>query len=282
MKKIFAYIFVFAVIFSSFALANGDGEQCLQPVDVMLVIDRSGSMNDDDKLADAKSAASTFVGAVDFSQDEVGLTSFNQAATLNLGLTNDETALNTAINGLTATGQTNIGDGLKVGRQELVANGGPTKALILLSDGAPNVDGTGALCLGDFDINSACSLHALSEATTTKNAGIELFVIGLGVNSETENLLQQIATDNSHYFSAPSSDDLESIYLQIAEELCPTCGDEILDEGEECDDGNNEDGDGCSANCTIEEVPIPEFTTIGAGLALAGAGLYMYRKRSKR
>ena len=30
------------------------------------------------------------------------------------------------------------------------------------------------------------------------------------------------------------------------------CGDGSLDEGEECDDGNNEDGDGCSALCIIE------------------------------
>ncbi len=32
----------------------------------------------------------------------------------------------------------------------------------------------------------------------------------------------------------------------------PYCGDGILDPGEECDDGNNVDGDGCSANCTLE------------------------------
>ena len=32
----------------------------------------------------------------------------------------------------------------------------------------------------------------------------------------------------------------------------PYCGDGNLDPGEECDDGNNIDGDGCSAVCTIE------------------------------
>jgi cysteine-rich repeat protein len=32
----------------------------------------------------------------------------------------------------------------------------------------------------------------------------------------------------------------------------PYCGDGILDEGEQCDDGNNDDGDGCSAECTFE------------------------------
>ena len=32
----------------------------------------------------------------------------------------------------------------------------------------------------------------------------------------------------------------------------PYCGDGIVQDTEECDDGNNDDGDGCSANCTIE------------------------------
>ncbi|MFH1426079.1 MAG: DUF4215 domain-containing protein, partial [Candidatus Kerfeldbacteria bacterium] len=33
--------------------------------------------------------------------------------------------------------------------------------------------------------------------------------------------------------------------------ICPACGDGTVDPGEECDDGNNTDGDGCSAQCTI-------------------------------
>ncbi|MCP4250575.1 MAG: DUF4215 domain-containing protein, partial [bacterium] len=32
----------------------------------------------------------------------------------------------------------------------------------------------------------------------------------------------------------------------------PFCGDGILDRDEECDDGNNADGDGCSVDCLIE------------------------------
>ncbi len=35
-------------------------------------------------------------------------------------------------------------------------------------------------------------------------------------------------------------------------ELEPFCGDGILDPGEACDDGNNADGDGCSATCMFE------------------------------
>ncbi len=41
---------------------------------------------------------------------------------------------------------------------------------------------------------------------------------------------------------------------QCTIEYVPYCGDGNLDSGEECDDGNNVDGDGCSAQCTIETV----------------------------
>lgn len=287
MKKYSLLFVLMLIISSSFAFAQ-EQEQCLQPIDAMLVIDRSGSMAGT-KLTDAKSAASTFVGAVDFSQDQVGLASFNGAATLDQILTNIGADVINAINALVADGQTNIGDGLEVGRGELVANGGPTKALILLSDGAPNVDGAGIICFGAFDIGNACALHALSEAQLTKDAGIEIFVIGLGVDAATENFLKQIATSDSHYFPAASSDQLNEIYLQIAEDLCPSCGDGILNPGEECDDGP-QGSDTCTPDCTliepgcIGECPndIPEFTTIGAALVLAGAGAYMYRRRSRK
>ena len=34
------------------------------------------------------------------------------------------------------------------------------------------------------------------------------------------------------------------------------CGDKILDGGEECDDGNAQSGDGCTADCKLEPVPM--------------------------
>ena len=37
-----------------------------------------------------------------------------------------------------------------------------------------------------------------------------------------------------------------------AGDVCNLCGDDALDGGEGCDDGNNLDGDGCAADCTAE------------------------------
>lgn len=41
-------------------------------------------------------------------------------------------------------------------------------------------------------------------------------------------------------------------------ELVITCGNGILEPGEECDDGNTVDGDGCSATCELECIAEPE------------------------
>lgn len=38
------------------------------------------------------------------------------------------------------------------------------------------------------------------------------------------------------------------------------CGNGELDDGEECDDGNNVGGDGCSSICTVEQIAPPDAT----------------------
>jgi cysteine-rich repeat protein len=48
------------------------------------------------------------------------------------------------------------------------------------------------------------------------------------------------------------------------------CGDGEMDGGEECDDGNTDDGDGCSASCELEPAPMPDAGTPDGGVADAG------------
>jgi len=49
----------------------------------------------------------------------------------------------------------------------------------------------------------------------------------------------------------------------------PTCPNGVVDDGEQCDDGNSSDGDGCSSDCTIE-VPPPPPPVCGDGVVDAG------------
>ncbi|HEX7837550.1 MAG TPA: SUMF1/EgtB/PvdO family nonheme iron enzyme [Kofleriaceae bacterium] len=57
-------------------------------------------------------------------------------------------------------------------------------------------------------------------------------------------------------------------------EVCvlPTCGNGVLDPGEECDDGNNASGDGCPADCAFHS-PLVTGGTFYRGYDVAGDGL---------
>lgn len=77
------------------------------------------------------------------------------------------------------------------------------------------------------------------------------------------------ATDDAFGFLLPVSGDTAVIGALLDDDpldnagsayvfVCgpSTCGDSFLDRGEECDDGNNDIGDGWAADCTVEE-PVP-------------------------
>jgi cysteine-rich repeat protein len=53
---------------------------------------------------------------------------------------------------------------------------------------------------------------------------------------------------------APTTADLGTPIVDVpaVDTRVPRCGDTVLDPGESCDDGNNRDGDGCSAACRFE------------------------------
>ncbi|QLA20653.1 hypothetical protein GD604_13500 [Desulfolutivibrio sulfoxidireducens] len=63
----------------------------------------------------------------------------------------------------------------------------------------------------------------LSEAQTSKNAGIEIFSIRFGNSDSTDiSLMKQIAsskTDDDHYFNAPSAEDIQDVFKLIGRQL---------------------------------------------------------------
>lgn len=83
-------------------------------VEIMLVLDRSGSMSGT-KISDLKTAAKTFVDLFKDSEaeDKAGLISFATSVTVNRALgTNFVSPMKTAINSMSATGATNMEDAL--------------------------------------------------------------------------------------------------------------------------------------------------------------------------
>lgn len=133
---------------------KGDGYAMRpDPIDVVLVIDRSGSMKWDieqdsgrsnERMNAAKAAASTFIDQMDPDRDRVGLVSFSSDARLDASLTNDKATLESKIDGLTPTGATNMREAFYKAISHLDNNGRPeaVKAVILMSDGDWNYHGT--------------------------------------------------------------------------------------------------------------------------------------------
>ncbi len=67
------------------------------------------------------------------------------------------------------------------------------------------------------------------------------------ISGDPEYFFRAIVVSTGEYIQS-SDPDLSVTKLDLG-----YCGNGILEEGEECDDGNNLDGDGCSAVCEIEE-----------------------------
>lgn len=193
---------------------------CSIPTSVILGIDLSGSMNNDQDnppqpVTDALAAASTFVGNLN-AQDQSGVVTFATEATTNQTLTADQAAVQAVIDDLTIstaaeTGYTNTAAALQAAAAEL---GSPRhsqnarRALVLLTDGLPTAE-------GDTDAVSQAQLAASELALS----GADVYVIGLGEQVD-QTFVRSIASQPTNAYLAPSRSDLERIYAEITASLC--------------------------------------------------------------
>lgn len=124
---------------------EGRDAQDVETTDVVLVIDRSGSMNDNNRMESAKIAANNFINTmipqdpnlriavVSYSSDFQGA----QLVTVDSNFTRNTTALNNAVNSLIALGGTHTQAAILQGRSLLTGSGADNKFMVLLSDGEP-------------------------------------------------------------------------------------------------------------------------------------------------
>ena len=120
------------------------------PIDVVLVIDTSGSMTGTDveptRMKAAQAAAKDFVKKMDLTVDgdRVALVSFACNANLDQNLTRDSDEINGAIDSLSPVGATNMRLAYYTAIKHLKENGRPeaVKAVILMGDGDWNYHGS--------------------------------------------------------------------------------------------------------------------------------------------
>ncbi|MBU0708239.1 VWA domain-containing protein [Patescibacteria group bacterium] len=227
-----------------------------RPIDVILTLDTSGSMDDDgcennidgvdeydefQPAGDVKVAAVGFVDRLNEGQDLVGLTKFTTNATQLLPLSSNFNVVDAGIGSLCGgwgcdTGcesLTNIGEGILLSREELDAGArvDSIRAMVLLSDGIANRPANQVQAMPPAPTHVPPAQYpvqyALYQAELAANADYPIFTISLGTaagpGTEAYELMGDIAdlTDGLHFY-APTGDDLDAIFAEINEILAET------------------------------------------------------------
>lgn len=182
------------------------------PNDVVLIIDRSGSMGTQ-KMEDAKSAAKGFIDLMDFTKHRVGIVDYSDSSR-SFNLTTDSTSVKNYISTIKASGATATGDAISSAMEMLQNHRDDAQpVIVLLTDGDATVPNTNPY------------QYALDKANEAKEAGIVFYTIALleaSDNPDTSGpnkLLKEMATTAHHHHFVLGSVGLSDIYAAIVQEI---------------------------------------------------------------
>jgi predicted ribosomally synthesized peptide with SipW-like signal peptide len=213
-------------------LSGGAGGQ-VNEVDVMIVFDRSGSMDDDtndpttsDKWQNAQQGAIDLATALGPGA-QVGLVPYNQDASVTDTLGSSPASIETTINNLTPTGNTDIQEAIADAQDELVngsnARAGVDKVMVVLTNGTPTSTGEQAV---------------INEANNAKGAGTTIYGISYGQNAN-DSLIEEISSSSPKNGTIGPEDafafegdatDIGSIFEQIGT-IISVPGEEVIFRG---------------------------------------------------
>jgi Mg-chelatase subunit ChlD len=116
-------------------------EATVPPIDMVLVVDRSGSLEDQKSWIPLQNAVKDFVRLFDDDIDQLGLTSFQARANDEVLLTHRfKGAIIGGVSGMNANGDTNTGEGLRLASEQLRlpnVRPGAAKVVVFFTDGRP-------------------------------------------------------------------------------------------------------------------------------------------------
>lgn len=185
------------------------------PVDIVLILDRSGSMTGD-ALESLKEGAKTFIQIIDQSTDgsqdgqigngsRIGIVSFSDVATQDTQLITSVAVLNGAVDALTAGGNTNHADAFSKAVQLFDAASTNEKVMVMFTDGVTTTGG-----------------NAGPIAAAARAQGIIIYAIGLdGSGGVDINALNDWATDPDvdHVAVTPDDAELEELFGDLAQTI---------------------------------------------------------------
>jgi Ca-activated chloride channel family protein len=179
-----------------------------RPTNVYLVVDTSGSMEENDKIGLTRLALQSFVDQIRGDRDQAGLIEFNSSAYVLLSLqTLDEAGrqnLQSTIQDLYAAGNTALIDGVWEAYTELLLHGNPDaiNAIVVMTDGHEN--------------NSDITLRELRDRLQQEQAlRVVIFTIAFGEDAD-EDIMLELADIGDGQFRRASEMDIEELYKVIS------------------------------------------------------------------
>src|SRR3989339_893845 len=126
------------------------------------------------------------------------------------------------------------------------------KVLVVMSDGEANIQ-----CLDKYPSLSSENAAIQASCDAYEDYGIVVHTVGFGADAGKKTLQKMADCGHGRYYSGDF--DLVDVYKQISQDImlnmsCNVCGNGILESGEECDDNNSINGDGCSSICKNETI----------------------------
>lgn len=185
------------------------------PVDIVMILDRSGSMAGS-PLANLKNGAKKFIEIIDTSTDgsedgqigngsRIGIVSFSETATQDTQLITSVADLDAAVDALSAGGNTNHADAFTKALQLFDMTSNNEKVMVMFTDGVTTAGGNPSLV-----------------AATAKAQGVIIYCIGLSGNGGIDvNALNDWASDpdSSYVAITPDDEELEDLFEDLAQNI---------------------------------------------------------------
>ncbi|MCK6539603.1 MAG: VWA domain-containing protein [Anaerolineales bacterium] len=183
-----------------------------EPIAVILVMDTSGSMSGP-KIADARSAASNFIGEMK-ENDRAAIMTFDENVKLQMDFTANHTDIRDRLARIDASpgSGTCLHDAAYQAVQLASTLPSGRRAVILFTDGVDETASGGR----------ACSVHTLQDVVELASQGgtrTPIYALGLG-NRIDEKSLQRVAElTGGRYIYAPDSSQLEEVFQTLSNQL---------------------------------------------------------------
>jgi VWFA-related protein len=174
------------------------------PTTIVLVVDRSGSMEEEDRIGGLKRAVASFLEKLP-EGSRVAVIAFGTEVDQLCPFTTDRHQIRAAVDALQPEGSTRFYDAVAASLQLLEKESG-RRAVLALTDGE------------DTSSQSATRDSAIAAA---RRLGLPIYTLGLGSEDEIESGDLRLLADSTRgqYYPARHADQLRAIYEQIAERI---------------------------------------------------------------